>query len=159
MKHKAKYIPLLFALTGVLLLTGCGNKNSMTGKTDYIKFLGDQFSVISTNLQGLKTALSGFSEEKLADATWVSKINGKLDKVDQSISDIVSYEAVPDDFADFHNKVKDMAYQLKLAVASYKTGIEQKDYSTLQTANDQMQSTAAAMKERLGDIKSFVETQ
>lgn len=159
MKHKAKYAVLLITLSGVLLLAGCGDKNSMTGKAEYIKFLGDRFSAISSNLQEIKTSLSGFTEEKLSDASWVSSLNSKLDKVDQSVSDIVSYDGVPDDFTEFNDKLKDMAYQLKLTVVSYKTGIANKDYSALQSANEQMQSASAAMQERINELKGYFDAQ
>ncbi|WP_195270440.1 DUF6376 family protein [Eubacterium sp. 1001713B170207_170306_E7] len=149
----------LAVLVTSLILTGCGSKDGPAGKAEYLGFLGGQFTSMTSTVQSIQDKLSDFTEASLSDASWVSDMEKQLDQVDKACDAIVSYDKVPQDYTDLHSKLTSVANQLKPAVAAYKTGIENKDYDALSSANEQIKSTAASLQSYIPELKNLLGSQ
>ena len=60
---------------------------------------------------------------------------------------------------DLHSKLTDVANQLKPAVTEYKTGIENKDYDALSSANEQVKTVAASLESYIPELKNLLGSQ
>ena len=154
MKVKKKlFMSTVAVLVTSLVLAGCGSKDGPAGKAEYLGFLGSQFTSMTTTVQNIQDKLSGFTEDSLSDSAWVSDMDKQLDQVDKACDAVISYDKVPQDYVDLHSKLTDVANQLKPAVAKYKTGIENKDYDALSSANEQVKTAAASLESYIPELK------
>lgn len=156
---KKLLVSAVVMMVSSLLLAGCGGKDGPSGKAEYLGFLGSQFNSMTGTVQNIQDGLSNFSEESLSDSTWVSNMEKQLSQVDKACDAIIEYTRVPDDYAALHGKLTEVANQLKPAVSAYKTGIENKDYSALQNANNQIKTAAASLQSYIPDLKNLVDGQ
>ncbi|WP_133968595.1 DUF6376 family protein [Eubacterium limosum] len=160
MKVKKKlFMSTVAVLVTSLVLAGCGSKDGPAGKAEYLGFLGSQFTSMTTTVQNIQDKLSGFTEDSLSDSAWVSDMDKQLDQVDKACDAVISYDKVPQDYVDLHSKLTDVANQLKPAVAKYKTGIENKDYDALSSANEQVKTVAASLESYIPELKNLLGSQ
>lgn len=160
MKVKKKlFMSALAVLITSLVFAGCGSKDGPAGKAEYLGFLGGQFTSMTSTVQSIQDKLSGFTEDSLSDSAWVADMDKQLDQVDKACDAIISYDKVPQDYTELHSKLTNMANQLKPAVAAYKTGIENKDYDALSSANEQVRTAAASLQAYIPELKNLLSGQ